>query len=169
MKNCILSFSVNQRALKTSPIITWTLSVRVSEGHLWQSNNIKLELYPQIDKKRILNNRWTRSTAYCIILRKFTHKQYIFEQVFDIWGKVELWPLLEGHQPGLSPGWCPSGWCFWIIHTIYSSIFRPSGQQDGGQIPGGARTHHDFSQVQHPEVLPGRRHHPLRSPCRHGR
>lgn len=43
------------------------------------------------------------------------------------------------------------------------------GEQGRRQIPGGARPHHDFPQVQHPEVLPGRRHHPLRSPRRHGR
>lgn len=48
-------------------------------------------------------------------------------------------------------------------------FFNRAGEQGRRQIPGGARPHHDFPQVQHPEVLPGRRHHPLCSPRRHGR
>lgn len=43
-----------------------------------------------------------------------------------------------------------------------------AGQQNRGEITGGARSHHDLSEVQHPEVLPGGRHHTMRSPRRHG-
>lgn len=69
-----------------------------------------------------------------------------------------------------------------VMSRSLSSRFSPSffrnpllfflncvGEQGRRQIPGGAGPHHDFPQVQHPEVLPGRRHHPLCSPRRHGR
>lgn len=63
-----------------------------------------------------------------------------------------------------------SSFCYrsWSLFP-YLVNFVTAGQQDRRQIPGGARTHHDLSQVQHPEVLPGGWHNTLRSPCRHGR
>lgn len=48
-------------------------------------------------------------------------------------------------------------------------ISTTAGQQNRRQIPWGTRTNHDFSQVQHPEVLPGSGHHTLCSPRCHGR
>lgn len=54
-------------------------------------------------------------------------------------------------------------------HPVTCSLCFAAGQQDRRQVAGGARTHHDLSEVQHPEVVPGGGHHTLRSPRRHGR
>lgn len=57
----------------------------------------------------------------------------------------------------------------YILLFVNCVFFTTTGQQNGRQVPGGTRTHHDLSEVQHPEVLPGSGDHTLRSPRRHGR
>lgn len=54
-----------------------------------------------------------------------------------------------------------------LVLNPKASHFHPAGQ-DGRQVSGGTWTNHDFSEVQHPEILPGSGHHTLCSPCRHG-